>query len=87
MLKHYWFSKWPLFYLVRNVGHVNVIPMKVDVTNRGIVKIISKCLCNGMGLNGWSNQLWYSQNYRLVTSILRAFVDVAPARQLSNKRW
>ena len=40
--------------------HVNVIPVKVDVTNRGLVETIAQCFCTG--LNGWRHQLWYSQN-------------------------
>ena len=36
--------------------HVNVIPMKVDVTNHGIVKTIAQHFA--LGLNSWHYQLW-----------------------------
>ena len=55
--------------------HVNIIPVKVDVTNRGIVKTIAQRFCIGDIIKSGI----VKTVERLVTSSLPGFVAVAPA--------
>ena len=60
--------------------HINVIPVEVDVTNRGIVKTFAQRFLHWVLMGDVVNCGVVKTTGLLVTSTLRDFVDVAPAR-------